>query len=132
MKTCIPPRSGKKWKNLKLEKKIGFGKEKSVSDTEIGPWFWFQIPKLKSGLTWFWFNTNCNMSNWLPLIYICRHMQKSERVTNAWRSKKKELKIWWKLQPNNTFQQKNASCLLATQMVQNEIAFGEAFHQRRK
>ena len=75
----------KKWK-----KKFGFGKEKSVSDTDtkIGPWFWFQIPKL----TWFWLHTDFQSSNWLPLIYICRHMQKSERVTNAWRSKKKGTK----------------------------------------
>ena len=36
----------------KFEKmSFGFGKKKLGSDTEIGPWFWFPIPKHGFGRT---------------------------------------------------------------------------------
>jgi hypothetical protein len=43
---------GRNEKNLK-KKKIGFGKKKfaSETDTEIGPWFRFSVPKPNFGLT---------------------------------------------------------------------------------
>jgi hypothetical protein len=52
IKTYIPQRSGEKWE--KCEKKgFGFGKKNFGSDTntEIGPWFRFPIPKPGFGLT---------------------------------------------------------------------------------
>ena len=50
IKTYIPQRSGKKYEKC-VKKGFGFGKKNFGSDTEIGPWFWFPIPKPGFGLT---------------------------------------------------------------------------------
>ena len=59
IKTCISPRGGKKrekfeaWKKKLKKKSFGFGKKDFGSNTytEIGPWFWFPIPKPGFGCT---------------------------------------------------------------------------------